>query len=300
MPHAFVTTHAFVTLDVFTEQRFGGNPLAVFPDASGLSPDDMQALAREFNLSETSFVLPPDNPAHTARVRIFNTSHEMDFAGHPNVGTAMVLAEQGRDVDGVLLFEEPAGLVEVRVERAAGGRMRQAIVAAPLPLSVAAVLPAPLIAGCCGLQPGEIRATGHPPLLASTGNPLVLAEVDAAALSRASPDLGQFRHAVSAHPELAGRLGIYLYTQEPSGIRARLFSPLDGTWEDPATGSAATTLAALLLSLTAAPHAAWQIRQGIEMGRPSLLHAEARHTEGGIRASVGGACVPVLRGEALL
>src|SRR6185295_5148807 len=97
-------TFSFVTVDVFTDRRFGGNPLAVFPDARGLSDSDMQSLAAEFNLSETTFVLPPDDPAHTARVRIFNRTAEMPFAGHPNVGTGYVLARQGRDKAGVLLF----------------------------------------------------------------------------------------------------------------------------------------------------------------------------------------------------
>src|SRR5688572_32103565 len=107
--------YAFVTVDVFTERRFGGNPLAVFPDARGLTDAQMQSLAAEFNLSETTFVLPPADPANTARVRIFNRKHEMPFAGHPNVGTGCVLATQGRDKNGVLLFEEIAGLVEVRI-----------------------------------------------------------------------------------------------------------------------------------------------------------------------------------------
>ena len=102
--------YRYVTVDVFTQQRFGGNPLAVVTDAQGISDAEMQALAAEFNYSETTFVLPPDDPAHTARVRIFNRTHEMPFAGHPNVGTGYVLAHEGRDQDGVLLFEEPAGL----------------------------------------------------------------------------------------------------------------------------------------------------------------------------------------------
>src|ERR1044071_528123 len=105
-------TFSFVTVDVFTNSRFGGNPLAVFPDASGLTDTDMQSLAAEFNLSETTFVLPPADPANTARVRIFNRRAEMAFAGHPNVGTGWVLARQGRAKDGRLRFEEIAGLVE--------------------------------------------------------------------------------------------------------------------------------------------------------------------------------------------
>src|SRR5262244_2061863 len=108
--------YAFVTVDVFTDRRFGGNPLAVFPDARGLSDDDMQSLAAEFNLSETTFVLPPADPANSARVRIFNRTSEMPFAGHPNVGTGYVLAGLGRARDGLLRFEEIAGLVEVRAD----------------------------------------------------------------------------------------------------------------------------------------------------------------------------------------
>ena len=104
--------YAYATVDVFTERRFGGNPLAVFTDARGLDGATMQALAAEMNYSETTFVLPPDDPAHTARVRIFHRTAEMPFAGHPNVGTGWVLAQAGRAKDGVLRFEEIAGLVE--------------------------------------------------------------------------------------------------------------------------------------------------------------------------------------------
>src|SRR6187402_1163542 len=109
-------TFSFVTVDVFTDRRFGGNPLAVFPDARGISDADMQALAAEFNLSETTFVLPPADPANTARVRIFSRKREMPFAGHPNVGTGWVLAKQGRAKAGRLRFEEIAGLVDVAVD----------------------------------------------------------------------------------------------------------------------------------------------------------------------------------------
>src|SRR6187402_1450550 len=122
-------TFSFVTVDVFTDRRFGGNPLAVFPDARGMSDTDMQSLAAEFNLSETTFVLPPADPANTARVRIFNRRSEMPFAGHPNVGTGWVLAQQGRAKVGKLRFEEIAGLVEVQV--APDG----VTIAAPQPLS---------------------------------------------------------------------------------------------------------------------------------------------------------------------
>src|SRR5512146_982142 len=122
---------SFVTVDVFTDRRFGGNPLAVFPDARGLGDADMQALAAEFNLSETTFVLPPTDPTNTARVRIFNRTAEMPIAGHPNVGTAYVLARLGRCGGDVLRFEEPAGLVDVRVARDPDGRVTGATIAAP-------------------------------------------------------------------------------------------------------------------------------------------------------------------------
>src|SRR5260370_10088317 len=120
-------SYGFVTVDVFTDRRFGGNPLAVFPDASGLSDGEMQSLAAEFNLSETTFVVPPENPANTARVRIFNRTSEMPFAGHPNVGTGWVVAGLGRDRDGVLRFEDIAGPREGTVEPNARGRQLLAV-----------------------------------------------------------------------------------------------------------------------------------------------------------------------------
>src|SRR5215813_9137799 len=138
---------SFVTVDVFTDRRFGGNPLAVFPDARGMSDADMQSLAAEFNLSETTFVLPPTDPANTARVRIFNRRAEMPFAGHPNVGTGWVLAGQGRARDGKLRFEELAGLVEIDVAP------DLVTIAAPQPLSLGPEMPVDLLAACVGLQP---------------------------------------------------------------------------------------------------------------------------------------------------
>src|SRR5262245_59714718 len=141
-------TYSFMTADVFTDRRFGGNPLAVFPDADGLSDGDMQSLAAEFNLSETTFVLPPTDRSNTARVRIFNRTGEMPFAGHPNVGTGWVLAGLGRDHGGVLRFEEIAGLVEVKVERAGAGPAPRAVtIAAPQPLSLGPEMPVDLLAG---------------------------------------------------------------------------------------------------------------------------------------------------------
>lgn len=288
--------YPFVTVDVFTDRRFGGNPLAVFPDARGLTDAEMQALATEFNLSEITFVLPPADPANTARVRIFNRVAEMPFAGHPNVGTGWVLAQQGRATDGVLRFEEIAGLVEVRVDGDG------ATIAAPQPLSLGTELDAAAVAACVGLAPADVMVAAHRPVLASVGNSFVIAEVAPDALARAVPDLAQFRRVAGKYVAAGeGRLPLYLYVREtPNQLRARMFSPLSGTIEDPATGSAATPLAALLLSLSGAAEACFEITQGVEMGRPSLLRASARRAADGIRASVGGGCVPVLRGVATL
>ena len=152
----------YVTVDVFTRERFGGNPLAVVTDGRGLTDDEMQALAAEFNYSETTFVLPPDDPAHTARVRIFNRTYEMPFAGHPNVGTAFVLAGMGRDRAGVLVFEEQAGIVEVQVERDAASTVVGATIAAPQPLSVGAELPVDLVAPCAELDVADIVVSFAP------------------------------------------------------------------------------------------------------------------------------------------
>ena len=291
-------TYAFVTVDVFTDRRFGGNPLTVFPDASGLSDAEMQSLAAEFNLSETTFVLPSVDSANTARVRIFNRTAEMPFAGHPNVGTGWVLAGMGRARDGLLRFEEIAGLVEARVDGAG-----IVTIAAPQPLSLGAEMPADLVAGCVGIDVGDVVISNHRPVAASVGNPFVIAEVTGAALTRAAPDLGRFRSAIGVFPSLGPRrLPLYLYAHDGRSadvtrLRARMFSPLSGTIEDAATGSAATPLAALLLSLTKESNARYDITQGVEMGRPSLLACTARHTSDGIRTTVGGGCVPVLRGE---
>jgi trans-2,3-dihydro-3-hydroxyanthranilate isomerase len=297
-------TYSFVTVDVFTDRRFGGNPLAVFPDASGLSDGEMQSLAAEFNLSETTFVVPPEDPSNTARVRIFNRTSEMPFAGHPNVGTGWVLAGLGRDRDSVLRFEEIAGLVEVRVERdGKGGKLHAVTIAAPQPLSLGAEMPVELLAGCVGLDVSDVVVTAHRPIAASVGNSFVIAEVKAAALSCAAPDMSRFRSAVEAFPALGSRrLPLYLYAHDGQSadttrLRARMFSPLSGTVEDAATGSAATPLAALLLSLTKDSKRRYDITQGVEMGRPSLLACSAWRAGDGIRANVGGGCVPVLKGE---
>ena len=289
----------FVTVDVFTERRFGGNPLAVFPDARGMTDAEMQALAAEFNLSETTFVLPAENKAHTARVRIFTKTYEMPFAGHPNVGTGWVLGRQGRDLAGVLLCEEIAGLVRIDLARDALGEVRGATVAAPRPFTRAAELPAAEAARALGIAPAEVLTARHAPVVGSVGNPFLIAEVAGEALGRMAPDATAMARAAAA-AGMEGRAAFYAYAREGAEIRARMFALIGGLLEDPATGSAATALAPLLLSLDGGAAAAYRIRQGEEMGRPSLLQARAWREADGLRGSVGGNCVPVLQGTVTL
>jgi trans-2,3-dihydro-3-hydroxyanthranilate isomerase len=287
--------HRFETVDVFTDRRFGGNPLAVFPEAQGIDDAEMQSLAAEINLSETTFVLPPADPANTARMRIFNRAHEMPFAGHPSIGTAWVLARHGLAKDGEVRLEVPAGLVRVAVTTDADGNPSGGRLIAPQTLSLGIEVPREAIAACVGLTLDEVCVGAHQPVVASMGVEFVIAEVRPEALARCTPNLAAYR--VALRPEMEGRLSLFVYARDGANIRARMFAPLAGTWEDPATGSANAALAALLLSIDGGDRAAFTVRQGVEMGRPSLLELEAWRGEAGIHSSVAGGCVPVLRGE---
>ncbi len=288
---------AFATVDVFTDRRFGGNPLAVFPEADGLSDAEMQALAGEFNLAETTFVLPPSDPANTAHVRIFTPRKELPFAGHPNVGTGWVLASRGLDRKGLLLFEEKAGLVRVAIERM-GQQMMGTRIAAPQPLRVEDGPAASLVAACAGLDAAADLV--GPPMIASVGLPFTHVPVSPDALTRAAPNVSAVHALVGSDSRLAMHGGLYLYAREDSGVRARMFAPLAGIPEDPASGSAAAALAALLLYLDGGDALDVAISQGIEMGRPSLLRATARRDADGVHAWVGGGCIPVMEGRVSL
>ena len=299
-------TYEFVTVDVFTDTRFRGNPLAVFPDAGGLEAGAMQALAREFNLSETAFVLPPEDPRHTARVRIFTPHQELPFAGHPNVGTGYVLAGRGAGAGtDHLVFEEPAGLVRVHPTRDAAGAVTGAAVSAPQSLQIGDEIEEDLLVAGFGLHARDLAQHGHRPLVASVGTPFVFAELtDLAALGRATPDLAALRRAAQHVPAAGG--GVMLYVRQDGDatrLRARMFAPLRGIPEDPATGSAAAALAALLTAFAPGEDVdlTYEIEQGVEMGRPSRILGHARKTaEGPVSARIAGDCVPMLRGSVAL
>ena len=289
----------FVTVDVFTDRKFGGNPLAVFPDAQGLSTAEMQAIAAEFNYAETTFVLPPSDPRHTAHVRIFTPKAEMPFAGHPNVGTAFVLARLGKAKGERLVFEEKAGLVVMDLTYA-GGSVVAARLAAPQPFALGETVPAELVAQACGLTADQIETGTHRPLVASTGNNFVFAEVKSrAVLKTASCNADVF----AKHLPMARAVGVHLYVpaqEHGVEIQSRMFAPLFGVPEDPATGSANVSLIGLLAHLDkrADLTLSQTIGQGFDMGRPSILDAMAEKKSGQVTATyIGGRCVPMLSGE---
>ncbi|HEY7726931.1 MAG TPA: PhzF family phenazine biosynthesis protein [Candidatus Eisenbacteria bacterium] len=291
-------SYRYHTCDVFTTARFGGNPLAVLPHADGLSDRRMQQIAREFNYSETSFVFPATG-AHTRRVRIFTPAREVPFAGHPNVGTAFVLATIG-ELGGAtsVTFEEEAGPVAISIDRGGGG-VRSCEVAAPQPLSLGETVPAPLVAGAVSLDAGDLVTERHPPRAVSVGLPFLMTELkDRSALERARINAEGF-DAIAAQ---GIRPSIYLYTRADGDcdLRVRMFAPQSGVPEDPATGSAACAVAGLLAHLDGRADGGfrWRIVQGVEMGRPSALLARAEKKGGTIRGTwVGGACVTVAEGS---
>jgi trans-2,3-dihydro-3-hydroxyanthranilate isomerase len=281
----------FQTVDVFTDRKFGGNPLAVIPDAGGLSTEQMQAIAAEFNLAETTFVLPPQDPKNTAHVRIFTPRSELPFAGHPNVGTAFVLARMGRATGDRLVFEEKAGLVPLELTRR-NGVVAAARLAAPQPLTTVETVAPEIVAQAVGLMPSDIVGQ---PVIASTGNNFLFAEVRSReTLKAASYNIETFRR----HLPMERTVGVHLYVSG-TDIQSRMFAPLFGVPEDPATGSANVTLIGLLALREPQPDLTFSrtIGQGVDMGRPSVLDATAEKKAGRIVATyIGGGCVPMLSG----
>jgi trans-2,3-dihydro-3-hydroxyanthranilate isomerase len=297
--------YRFFTCDVFTDTRFGGNQLAVHPEAEGLTVEQMQQIAREFNFSETTFVLPPEQ-GHDRRVRIFTPTQEVPFAGHPNVGTAFVLAKMGAfgplDARRTVIFEEDAGLVAVTIERREGERIACEL-KAPQRLSLGATVAPEAVAAAVNLQGDDVVATAHEPVVASVGLPFVIAELrDRDALERARPNLAGAEALLAAGAEVPD-VHVYVRSDGRSGdgfdLRTRMFSPLDGIPEDPATGSANCVLAALLSHLEAERDGAfaYRIAQGFEMGRPSVLEARTEKRDGEVTGVwIGGESVMVSEG----
>ncbi len=297
----------YAILDVFTDRPLAGNPLAVVLDGDGLSDERMQAVAREFNLSETVFVRPPENPAHSARIRIFTPARELPFAGHPTVGTAVLLALEGAAKnaarhEAMLVLEETVGPVRCGafVKQGEGLRKGHVIFDVPkIPEPVPAKLDVEAIAASLGLLPAEIGFENHQPSAFSAGAPYVFVPVrDLAALARAAAVTGSFVGAIGDVSH-----AMYLYCRETVGtgrhFHARCFAPDAGIVEDPATGGAAAALPGAILRFDAPPSGShhFVIEQGFEMGRPSLIALEVDIAGGRIETSrIGGDAVVVAEG----
>ena len=275
---------AFLIYDVFTATPFGGNQLPVIPDATSLPEADLQRIAREFNFSETTFVFPPADPAHTARVRIFTPTMEIPFAGHPVIGTAVALADNGGPADMVL--ELGVGPLQCHAQNGAARfttNVPLETLAHPTPAEVAAAL---------GLRVSDITTKTHEPVLASVGLLFTLTELTTRkALADITIDISAIRTGAAKYP---GALDFaqFAYYHDGDTLHARMFAPLDNIPEDPATGSACAALAALLTQITG-QNQALMIRQGEDMGRPSQIKVETA----GARITVSGQAVRVMQGR---
>jgi trans-2,3-dihydro-3-hydroxyanthranilate isomerase len=285
-----MTSYPYTVVDVFTTEALEGNALAVFPDASGLDETTMQRIARELNLAETSFVLPPTHEDCAARVRVFTPARELPFAGHPTVGTGFVLMQKeivARNSTAFILQEE-VGPVPLRIE------------AGPRPLIWLRVPPIregrcydpALCAEVLGLREEDLLPIK--PQLLSAGNPTVLvAAKDKAAVDRAWLDLGGLRTLKGKESE---SFCVFLFAPTPEGAYSRMFAPEYGIVEDPATGSSTGPLAVYMIRhglLSGGPGTRFVSEQGTKMGRRSLLHCEIQGKEGVDGIFVGGYVTPV-------
>ena len=284
----------FHTLDVFTDEPLAGNPLAVVLDAEGLDTDRMQAIAREFNLSETVFVLEPRDPVNSARIRIFTPGRELPFAGHPTVGTAVLLAEtRAPEIvarqDLALVLEQPVGLVHC-VARRVKGRSRASFTLPRLPAETGSARAIESLATSLSIDTAEIGFDRHCPVLMSAGVPYTLVPLKSVtSVDRAWPDLARW-------PE---DLETFVYARDGDGYYTRMFAPTFGINEDPATGSAVAAFAGALMrfeSLADGDHTV-SIRQGVAMGRPSLVTLGLEIVDGTLAsASIGGGAVILSQG----
>jgi trans-2,3-dihydro-3-hydroxyanthranilate isomerase len=297
----------FHTLDVFTKERFGGNPLAVVHDADELSTAQMTSIAAEFNLSETVFVMKPDGAAHSAKVRIFTPKIELPFAGHPTVGTAVLLAElraaeTGGRRDALVILEEGIGPVRIGVRMPEEDNQPSFAEFDGPKVAVAAGEPPATgdIAQALGLIPSELGFSNHRPTLYDAGVKVLFVPVASRqVLAKTAPNMTHWKQALGE----ASQLGAYVYCNQPEHMnahfRARLFAPEHGILEDPATGSAAAAFAGVIQHFDMLPDGMHKryIEQGYEMRRPSQidLSIEVEGGQlGGLR--IGGYAVRVSEG----
>ncbi len=298
-------TRPYAVLDVFSDTPLAGNPLAVVLDAAGLDDAGMQAIAREFNLSETVFVLPAEKPVASARLRIFTPSRELPFAGHPTIGSAVLLAlrkaaEGAPGNEMMVMLEETVGAIRCGVF-IKSDKAGHAIFDAPLlPTPVPADFDRDAVASALGLLPAEVGFENHRPSAWSAGVPFVFVPVAGLeAIGNAKPNLAAWAGAFGS-PQAAA----WLYCRESEGsdhdFHARMFAPAFGFHEDPATGSAAAAFAGAVRRFDGPPSGShrYVIEQGFEIGRPSLMTLEIDVAGGELTAvRVGGNAVVVAEGE---
>jgi trans-2,3-dihydro-3-hydroxyanthranilate isomerase len=291
-------------LDVFTDTRFGGNPLAVVLDADDLDAQRMQMVAREFNLSETVFVLKPQNPAHTARIRIFTPASELPFAGHPTVGTAALLAEIRATAvagDALLVLEEAVGIVRAGVRLRPGVPPYAEFAAPKLPTEAGSLAPPERLAAALGLIPAEIGFENHRPTKYTAGVAFAFVPVASlAAMAKARVAQPHWDAALKGQ----GLAGAFLYCRQAvhttSHFHARMFAPDLGIAEDPATGAAVAAFAGVVQHFDRLPDGQHKrlIEQGYEMGRPSLMALTMEVEIGKLAAvRIGGHAVRVAEGR---
>jgi trans-2,3-dihydro-3-hydroxyanthranilate isomerase len=299
--------YRFVTADVFTDTPFGGNQLAVVPDARGLSDARMQDVAREFNFSETTFILPPETPGGTRRMRIFTPAKELPFAGHPTVGSAHVLAAIGEipltGAETHIVLEEGVGPVPVTIRAEDGRPVFAQFAVARLP----EVGPPPpsrsAIAELLGLDVTDLQSGAMTPQAVSCGLPFLIVPLrNRKAVARARIRLDRWETLLAQYWATEVLIIALDPEREGSDIRARMFGPGAGVMEDPATGSAAAALGGYLAMREGKTDGdgtmRWVIEQGFEMGRPSILRVEADRVAGAVTGvRVGGASVLVSEGS---
>jgi trans-2,3-dihydro-3-hydroxyanthranilate isomerase len=296
----------FHTLDVFTERRFAGNPLAVVHGADGLDATAMQTIAGEFNLSECVFVLKPDNPAHTAKIRIFTPTMELPFAGHPTVGTAILLAElragdAATDMDSIVVLEEKIGIVRIGVKLHRGKAAFAEFDAPKLPAEIGAAPDAALLAAALDLEPSETGFANHRPTSYSAGLAFTFLPVSSLAVV-ARAELRSHAWEKAFGSSRTGNLVIYCRETiaSSSAFHMRVFAPGAGVIEDPATGSAAAAFAGVVHRFDGLRdgHHHQILEQGYEMGRPSQIALGMDVAQGRLtNVRIGGSAVRVTSGK---
>lgn len=298
----------YAILDVFTDRALAGNPLAVVLDSDGLDAARMQAIASEFNLSETVFVFPPSRPGTSARVRIFTPARELPFAGHPTIGTAVLLATDRlegvtRETDAVVVLEEDIGIVRCGCVIAPGKAGKAVFDLPKLPEEKPFHGDIGLAASALGLDRSDIGFENHVPSVFGVGNAFVFVPVNG---------LGAIQRIKLSPAHWEGAFGnptasVFVYTRDcvhqDGDFHARMFAPELGIAEDPATGSAVASFSAVVMRFDGGSEGDRRlvVEQGYEMGRPSRLELEVSVQKGRLSgARIGGHAVIVGRGDLML